>query len=100
MINTGINVVFSKKITPELCKRMRKQAGLSQEAFGKKMGWSKRTVITRETVEFKLSLAEFEKFIIVTTRSPEEKSQKEKLLKEMGDLVDSMLSSKKQGSSS
>jgi DNA-binding transcriptional regulator YiaG len=83
--------VFSKKITPELCKRMRKQAGLSQEAFGIKMGWSKRTVITRESVEFKLSLSDFEKFILVTTTSPEEATEKTKILKQMGDLVDSML---------
>lgn len=85
-------MMFAKRITPELCRKMRKKANLSQEEFGVLMGWSKRTVITRETVEFKLSLSEFEKFIMVTTTTPEERTERRKVLKDIGSLIDNMFS--------
>lgn len=83
--------MLSKKLTPELCKRMRKEAGLSQEEFGELMGWSKRTVINREQNEFKLSFAEFEKFIVVTTTTPEQRKERKKVIKQIGVLMDKML---------
>ena len=84
--------MLSKKLTPELCKRMRKEAGLSQEEFGELMGWSKRTVINREQKEFKLSFAEFDKFIMVTTTSTEVRKERKRVMKQIGVLMDAMLS--------
>lgn len=83
--------MFSKKITPELCREMRTRAGLKQHELGDLMGWSKRTVIKRENEEFKLSLAEFEKFMLVTTSSPEERQKRRKLMGNIEKVIDQLI---------
>lgn len=83
--------MFSKKITPELCREMRTRAGLKQHELGELMGWSKRTVIKRENEEFKLSLSEFEKFMLVTTSSPEERLKRRKLMADIASVVDQLI---------
>lgn len=80
--------MFTKKITPELCKKMRKKAGLTQEEFATAMGWSIRTVADRENREFKISLAEFERFIVVTTSSQESKYIRDDVFKRLEEAVD------------
>jgi hypothetical protein len=69
---------------------MRNRACLSQERFGDLMGWSKHTVISRESSEFKLSLKEFERFMIVTTRSPQGGVSKKTALNKVDALLESM----------
>lgn len=87
--------MFAKKVTPELCKKMRKNAGLSQAEFAQAMGWSLRTAADRENKEFKLTLSEFEQFILVTTSSKESKNLRKEVFKKIEDALDMLTGSSK-----
>lgn len=72
---------------------MRLDAGLSQTELGLLMGWSKRTVINREKESFKLSLSEFEKFVMITTSTPEERLRRRQILNDIERAIDSLVKS-------
>lgn len=80
--------MFSKKVTPELCKRMRKRAGLSQEELASAMGCSIRTVVTRENKDSKMSLSEFERFIVVTMSTAEDKEARKQIMSKFDQAID------------
>lgn len=83
-----------KKIQPDTLQRIRKNAGLTREELALLMGWSLGTVVNRETKNCKISLQEFERLIMVTTTSKEDRAQRKAILKSFTDqislLVDSM----------
>ncbi|MCW8092480.1 helix-turn-helix domain-containing protein [Alteromonas sp. ASW11-130] len=79
--------MFRKKLKPELFRRMRDNAELSREELALLMDWSEGTVVNYETKECKMDLYEFEKFMMVTTTSKEDREARKKLLKHISDAM-------------
>jgi transcriptional regulator with XRE-family HTH domain len=87
--------VLSKKISPELLKDLRVQAGLSQEKLAEKMGWSRRTMINRETKESKISLDEFERLLKVCAMTEADEERVNNVLELMSRAVDLLFTDRK-----
>jgi len=77
--------MFKKKFKPEDFRRIRENAGLSREELALLMDWSEGTVSNLEKKECKIKLVDFEKFMLVTTTSPEDRDKRKKLLKVISD---------------
>lgn len=80
--------MFKKKFKPEVFKRIRINAGLSREELALLMDWSQGTVVNYETKECKMQLMDLEKFMLVTTTSPEDRERRKKFLKSIADSFD------------
>ncbi|MBE0362161.1 hypothetical protein PULV_a3968 [Pseudoalteromonas ulvae UL12] len=79
--------MFRKKLKPEIFRKMRENAGLSREELALLMDWSEGTVVNYETKECKMDLYEFEKFMMVTTTSKEDRDSRKKLLKYISNAI-------------
>lgn len=92
--SSRLRIMFMKKIKPETLQRLRKNANMTREELASYMDWSIGTVVNRETKDCKISLTEFEKLIMVTTTSPEDRARRKQVFKSFSDqitgLIDSM----------
>ena len=84
-------MLFSKKLKPELFRAMREQAGLTREQLAKEMKWSVRTVYNYETNENKMSLSDFERFLMVTAASSEEMKERVNLLENIVSSIEKLV---------
>lgn len=84
--------MFRKKLKPELFRKMRENADLSRRELALLMDWSEGTIVNYETKECKMDLYEFEKFMMVTTTSKEDKEARQKLLKHVSDTISELVS--------
>jgi DNA-binding transcriptional regulator YiaG len=84
------NNMFKKKFKPELFRKIRENAGLSREELALLMDWSEGTVTNYETKECKMQLIDFEKFMLVTTTSPEDRQKRKHLLKTLADAFEQL----------
>lgn len=82
--------MFKKKLKPELFKKIRVNAGLSRGELATLMDWSEGTVSNYETKECKMQLMDFERFMLVTTVSPEDRDKRKRLLKTITDAFEEM----------
>lgn len=83
--------MISKKITPDLFKKMRNNAGLSQAELAAKMNVSIRTVSALENGDSKITLKNFEKFVLVTTTGEVETERRKVVLNLISDAIDMLL---------
>ena len=87
---------LNKVVKPETARKLRDKAGMSREELALLMDCSVGTIVNRETKECKMSLKEFEKLLMVTSLSKEDREQRKLVLKEVGnkltDLMDSLTS--------
>lgn len=82
--------MFKKKFTPEKFRRIRENAKLSREELALLTGWSQGRIADYETKECKMKLLDFEKFMLVTTTSPEDREKRKTLLKLMSDTFEKL----------
>lgn len=79
--------MFNKVLSPALFKKIRVKANLSREELATLMDCSVATIIKHETKECKMSLRDFEKLMMVTTTSKEDRDEREKLFKSFSDML-------------
>lgn len=85
-------MLLGKTVPPEVLKRMREKAGYTQPELAELLGVSKRTIVTREQKESNISFSEFERMIMLCSKTPEERAKNNKFLKTIKDAFSGFVS--------
>ena len=84
--------MFKKVLTPAVFREIRVKSGYSQEELAELMNWSVGTVYNYETKECKLSFYDFEKFILITSNSSEERKERKEMLSVISKFLEKITS--------
>lgn len=82
---------MTKLLKPQVLRKLREDAELGREDLALLMNWSPSTVVNRETKDCRITISEFEKLIMVTSKSAEDREARKNVLKQMSTLFEKLL---------